>query len=68
MMSVAVHHAVMRLLVCIFPVKIRYVSKRKEVTAYALFDHCSQGTFVREDSSYMNYRDQEQELKQQLKL
>ena len=40
--------------ICIFPVKLRYVSKRKEVTTYALFDNCSQGTFVREDSSYMN--------------
>ena len=40
--------------ICIFPVKIRYESKRKEVTTYALLDNCSQGTFVRENSSYMN--------------
>ena len=33
----------------IFPVKIRYLNKRKEVSTYALLDYCSQGIFVRED-------------------
>ena len=33
---------------CIVPVKIRYVNKRKEVT-YAFLDNCSQGNFLRED-------------------
>ena len=31
---------------CIVPVKIRYVNKRKEVITYALLNNCSQGTFV----------------------
>ena len=35
--------------ICIAPVKIRYVNKRKEVTKYTLLNNCSQGTFVRED-------------------
>ena len=35
--------------ICIVPVKIRYVNKRKEVTKYTLLNNCSQGTFVRED-------------------
>ena len=35
--------------ICIAPVKIRYVNKRKEVTKYTLMNNCSQGTFVRED-------------------
>ena len=36
--------------ICIAPVKIRYVNKRKEVTKYTLLNNCSQGTFVREDA------------------
>ena len=36
----------------IFPIKVRYVNKRTEVTTYALLDNCSQGTFVGEDIIY----------------
>ena len=37
MMSIAVHHAVMRLSVCACPVKTRYMNKTKEVSIYALW-------------------------------
>ena len=36
-------------IMCIIPVKIKYMNKRKIITTYGLLDNCSQGTFLRED-------------------